>query len=393
MCKQNATATWSGFAHQGQVGLLVALRKMREVGEAEYPNYFLEYEEKEDVAIYRNPGNPEYISVHQVKAYYGQGKYKNKYKKALADFIGCGNDYLHTVVDIVDWDDADTPNPKEIIRYEYTNGKMHCGTNEIEGFIIQELMHFAVGGVSPQLLLDRLTYELDAKIRDEHTKIHKPLFDVKFSFTEIIEILNKGNLVGDENDIYRCRKHFYQVFKNYVEKNTITQEHLDLISENIIDVIYRLPDTEFDRFVKQLNLALHPSSLKVGCAISFNEDGFLDVFYHVLFNVTHSAALLRNESIQYNLPNSSEIHVLTTVTRSNNLNDIVRNIIQNANELNLLWEGHQLINMHHDVKFINHFGNLKINAIRDEIESPINFFSKRGGLISRDKAKAILNHE
>lgn len=63
MSNRNATATWSGFAHQGQVGLLVALRKMQEIDPAEYSQYYLEYENKEDVAIYKQAETLKYLSV------------------------------------------------------------------------------------------------------------------------------------------------------------------------------------------------------------------------------------------------------------------------------------------------------------------------------------------
>jgi hypothetical protein len=398
MCNRNATATWSGFAHQGQVGLLVALREMLNLDEAEYQNYYLEYEKTEDIAIYRNPPNKEYLSVHQVKAYYSGGHLKSKYDDVLNNdnFQSCGNDFLHTAVEIADWETSNTGNSNNIQRYEYSQGVFHCRTDQVNGYLLQELAHFAVGGVEPQILLDRLTFELDLKIRTEHTKGQKALFDIKFSFEDIKGILDKGNLIGDEIDIYHCRKHFYKVFKDYVSEHDIPQDHLDRVSKDIIDPIYRLPNEEFNRFVKQLNLAANPSSLKVGCGINFNESGFLNVFFDVLFGVTQRLPEINNESVQYQLPNNSDIHVLTTISEYDNPHQIVRNIIDNAIELNPFWESHQLINRHHDVKFIEFIGGLKFNSIKDETDFPMNnfsSFSNRGGLIQRDGAKQLLNDE
>jgi hypothetical protein len=67
MCNRNATASWSGFSHQGQVGILVALREMKKIPKEEYDSHFLEYETQEDVAISNQPlvGDKGYLSVHQ----------------------------------------------------------------------------------------------------------------------------------------------------------------------------------------------------------------------------------------------------------------------------------------------------------------------------------------
>ena len=68
MCNRNATASWSGYSHQGQVGLLVALRKMREAG-IDLSSHFVQFETREDVAIYQLiPGAPpSYKTIHQVR--------------------------------------------------------------------------------------------------------------------------------------------------------------------------------------------------------------------------------------------------------------------------------------------------------------------------------------
>jgi hypothetical protein len=48
---RNATASWSGFSHQGQVGLLIALRDLQKDGVDKDNNYVL-FEKHEDVAVY-----------------------------------------------------------------------------------------------------------------------------------------------------------------------------------------------------------------------------------------------------------------------------------------------------------------------------------------------------
>ena len=52
MSERNATASWSGFSHQGLVGIYVALKELQTVRACDYERYFIDYEKKEDFAIY-----------------------------------------------------------------------------------------------------------------------------------------------------------------------------------------------------------------------------------------------------------------------------------------------------------------------------------------------------
>ncbi|WP_149277645.1 ABC-three component system protein [Pareuzebyella sediminis] len=396
MSNRNATATWSGFAHQGQVGLLVALRKMQEIDQAEYSQYYLEYENKEDVAIYKHAETLKYLSVHQVKAYYSGGGVKSKYKKALADFECCGEDYLHTVMEVEDWDTSKTENPKDVKRYLYSGSKFHCGTDEIGGFLIEELKQLSDGNVATaKLLLQRLTYELDQKICAEHRNKNKANYDVKFSFAEIKASLENGKLQQDESLIYDYRKAFYEIFVERIKITNATDSHIERISEKIIEKIYNLEDAFFIRFLKFSDLCENPDRLKQ-VAFWFQKDGFRDVFFNVLLGVEKVPPLLKDEVVQYNVPNSSDTLVLTSMIREEedaNLDYMVANIIENISQLNVLWESHQLINRHHTAKFVEHHNTLKNLVIKDELEEAhITYFSKKGGLIKREQAKEILNN-
>jgi len=395
MNNRNATATWSGFAHQGQVGLLVALRTMQEIDQKEYAQYYLEYENKEDIAIYKLEGTPYYKSVHQVKAYYSEGGSKSKYKKALADFECCGDDYLHTVMEIKDWDTSTTGNPKNVKRYSYSGTKLHCSTEEIEGYLIEALKKVTDDGndAKCKVLLQRLTYELDQKICQEHRTKKKVDYDIKFSFEDIRDILEKGELSIQETNIYECRRLFYSSFKRKIKSLDITKKHLEQITQDIIEIIYQLPDVEFVQFLKLLNLNEPPKDLEA-TAILYNAEGLRSVFFDVLLNVERLTPSFLDQSVQYSVPRSSAPLVLTSINQEDDLNEIVENIIENMRQLNVLWEGHQLINRHHTGKLIEHHNTLKNLVIKDELnEDPFNYFSKKGGLIERDKAKEILNNE
>lgn len=396
MSNRNATATWSGFAYQGQVGLLVALRKMQEINQVEYSQYYLEYEKKEDVAIYKLEGTPNYKSVHQVKAYYSGGDVKSKYKTALAEFDSCGEDYLHTVMEVKDWDTSATENPKDVKRYCYTDAQFHCGTHKIEGFLIEELKKLSDGNeAKAKLFLQRLTYELDQKICQEHRTKRKVDYDVKFSFTEIMSLIENGELKRSESLIYEYRKAFYEIFAERIKNTNASDPHIQRITEEVVEKIYNLKDDLFIRFLKFLDLCENPDRLKQ-VAFLFQKDGFRSVFFNVLLDVEKVSPSFKDGVVQYNVPNSSDTLVLTAIIREEEnayLDDMVTNIIENIRQLNVLWEGHQLINRHHTGKLIENHNTLKNLVIKDEFkEEPFIYFSKKGGLIKREQAKEILNN-
>lgn len=82
MDKRNATRSWSGYVHQGRVGILVALRTLKKLvceGVKELSNYALIYENAEDFDI---QNDNKVLSRHQVKCY-KDGTTISSYKKVL----------------------------------------------------------------------------------------------------------------------------------------------------------------------------------------------------------------------------------------------------------------------------------------------------------------------
>ena len=198
MSNTNATASWSGYSYQGQVGLLVALRQIQNVPD-ELPLHFLEYEICEDAAIYKldNQQTKQYLSVHQVKAYYSAyNNTKSNYDSVLnGNFQTCGNgnDFLHTVVEITDWASSVTANTNSITRYPYQHNIFHCDTVQIETYLKNELRNI-LGNDEGRInsALHFIVYALDCKIREEHKKASKNLFDISFSLQQLNEIINNN---------------------------------------------------------------------------------------------------------------------------------------------------------------------------------------------------------
>ncbi|HEL1198458.1 TPA: hypothetical protein TVL19_001682, partial [Streptococcus equi subsp. zooepidemicus] len=103
--KNNATSSWSGYNHQGQVGIFLALKELRVLLQKskDYNDYSVEFEKEdgEDVDIVQNNT---VISRHQVKAK-TTSKNLNAYKDVLERFnitdVGEDSRYLHTIREVI----------------------------------------------------------------------------------------------------------------------------------------------------------------------------------------------------------------------------------------------------------------------------------------------------
>lgn len=82
--EHDAVSTWSGFTYQGRIAVYLAVKKIYELSvsgeKAEIKKYLVEMEKCEDIAfLYKDGGNEQYLSIHQVKnqADKSMAKYKN----------------------------------------------------------------------------------------------------------------------------------------------------------------------------------------------------------------------------------------------------------------------------------------------------------------------------
>jgi len=274
MSNRNATASWSGYSHQGQVGLLIALRQIQQVGDLDV--HFVQFETHEDVAIYelQQDGNKRYISVHQVKAYYSAGNHlKNTYTDVLnGNFESGESRFLHTAVQINNWDDADVPNANNVSLYTYNQNPItqYCGTTEIEGYIKAEL-RAVLQNTEPVIenAYHRLAFELDNRIRTEHQKASKALFDIKFTLREIDNIIRSQEQF-QKRELLESRRLFYNTFIEVVSDVAFSQERIDLVQDSIIRDINLMSDEQFLLFLQRLNLNETAENLQ-SAQVNFNK--------------------------------------------------------------------------------------------------------------------------
>jgi hypothetical protein len=397
MNNRNATASWSGYSHQGQVGLLVALRKLQENG-IDLNTHYVQFETHEDVAIYEEPigGNRIYLTVHQVKAYYSAANlYKSTYEGVLNGNFEPGNErYLHTVVEISDWDTSTTLNSNNVLRYSYAPFQNYCGTTDIETFIKQEL-HKILNATQPVIddAYYRLSFELDHRIRQEHKKAHKYLFDIKFSLQEINQLI-RSLATFTKKDIYDCRKLFYDTYIDILVNASLMQERINFIQENIIEHINSLDDTNFQLFLQRLNLNRTSEQLKQS-QIYYNQDGLKQVFFRMIIDIVHTDPNLIGNMVKYRKKAVPNTFVLTAIIEEERDQlTVVENILTNLKSQNILWENHSLVNRNIEIELTNR--NPAINMVATpEQKADDNekfMFYTQSRLVKREEATQILNN-
>jgi len=432
MSIRNATATWSGFSHQGQVGLLIALsqiKKLRSEGkEDELEIHFLEYENTEDCAIFKKQvdHDQEYLSVHQVKAYYSKGDKMSTYEEVFkgkpeyevddngkyikkdgkkvktGKFISgqwCQNDnFLHTTVDITDWDDdkaKTTDTPAVLIkRYQYPNGELFCDTNKISELLLDELKEkFDNNEGKAKRALDQLTFILDEKIRTEHkTGKSKKDYNIVFSLKEVEAFAESDEVLFKEN-VFECRKLFYNLFMRLCEEENLSEEHQEELLKNVVLPIYDEDDGVFFKFLQNLNLNLSETELQ-STQVLFNNDGLEQVFFDILFNVEKELPVTNDMKLwKY----QSESYVLTAIIKeSRKSKQVIQNILSNLKSQKILWEKSILVNKEIDGNFHDlnpEFFNVSDAEQKDEDFKQFMKTSRATSFISREKAKENLNNE
>jgi len=396
MCNRNATASWSGYSHQGQVGLLVALRTMQESG-INLNTHFVQFETHEDVAIYEDiPGGTRvYKTVHQVKAFYSEGNQnKSKYNSVLNEDFEDGNEkFLHTAVGITDWDTSSTTNNNNVLRYAYTPKQSHCGTTEIEIFIKTELNNILNENVAVvNEVYHRLTFELDHRIRSEHQKKHKHLFDIKFCLSEIDNLI-KSKEIFAKKEIFDCRRLFYDTYAEMLKVVDVEKSRVEFLEENIIKEINALGDDDYLLFLQRLNLNETPERLKQ-TQISYNGPGLKQVFFKMILQIMNVNPTLEENAVKYQVKHEPSRFTLTSIIdEEEDQLTVVKNILTNLNSQNLLWENHSLINRNIEIDLIER--NPSINNIPDlerQMDEKKKFMSfTNSKLINKENALKRLN--
>jgi hypothetical protein len=339
---RNATASWSGYSHQGKVGFLIALRKINSMAvDADLSLYRLEYETQEDVKLLEGVNT---IEVHQVKAY-GNGSTKGSYTSALLAFEVClGSNFLHSICEITNWADLlPAENPHNVQRYPYALNALFCSLNDIGNYIDSEIQTVLQNRNHPECnnqgwrnqVYNALLALLDERIREEHANGNTNTYNVGITLNETLDILNT-NPPGYQSKLFAIRRGCMESYLELIEifnglAVPLSQAVEDAIKSKI-EHAYTLSDHDFERFL--INLSPSSSygkklSEQVTTDAFFSQQNFTAIFIQTIMDVTA-------RELQYDqkvIPHFSkgEKYILTCIRDNNEvtIRQAARNILQN----------------------------------------------------------------
>ncbi|WP_126248003.1 ABC-three component system protein [Chitinophaga rhizosphaerae] len=311
MSNRNATASWSGYAHQGKIGLLVGLRKANSANFQNLGQYRIELETQEDVKLL--DGNT-IVEVHQVKAY-TSGRTIGSYTDALANFEAClGENYLHTIREVTNWSDLTaTQNPHNVLRYPYSTTQNFCSLYDIGDLIVDEIMATLSFLAHPEAtnrdwcqgsFHEYLAF-LDERIRIEHATKSKADYNVNFTLDEILNLISTPK-TKHQAKINAVRREIYNEYLNLLnllDENgmEMTQEHEAFVSD-LIRRIFLLDDINLESLLCKLFPATTHNKTLATCELSHNfflPTDFSNTFLRTVIQIQREKLILEDENFPH----------------------------------------------------------------------------------------------
>lgn len=347
--RRNATSSWSGYLHQGKVGLFVALKKINELrnNHSELDGWKLEYETAEDFDI---KNGEEVDSRHQVKANKNsttKGSYSSVLNQGNFNTNETDDDsrFLHVIREIPDWGASTQANPNNIKLYEYPNQNSYCllstENDQLKEFCIAEIQEVNDNG-GAEIIFDHLLFKLDDEIRTEHATKARQDHAPSLSFLEICSIIEENNpLINYENA--RLRKEFSESWEKYkfdLEDRGEQLSDKEELLDRFIEEAYQ-SDEVFNNFLR----VIQPQNIK----LSINDDGMRDVFFESFLKINEDFSI---QDIGYS--KDGEKYTLTAINSgSRNAPNLAKDIIENdsIDRSKMFFEDHYLINREIDAKF------------------------------------------
>lgn len=398
---RNATSSWSGYSHQGKLGIFVALQKINELLEqsTSIDNWKVIYENAEDFDIVESNNNVN--SRHQVKAY-NNAKYPNDVKDVLtiqeysmvdglpkltqkgfqirkfdqvngnplAIEVDENSRFLHVISEIKGFylseNDFNTQysgaayvsNPNNVKLFKYPNSEQYCSlsTSELKEFCKIEIMHICQrcnhtekdNSAYHSGMFDGLMELLDNEIRQKHIlgSYHYP----ELSFQKIHEyIISSNNFT--ESDIFRLRRSFsdsYLEYKIELDVSGIDFSENEANVETLIKEIYELDDNKFLNFLQNI----HIEDEKFTKNTNININGLKEVFFHCLINYKNFDKLQISFTCKKKFT-----YVLTTINSDDKL--LPRRIVLNSNITKNIFEKNYIINKYLSLSLIDSILEIK----------------------------------
>ncbi len=395
---RNATAAWSGYAHQGKIGLLVAIRKLITL-HGTNPNlstYLVNYETREDVSLFKEG---DAIEVHQVKAY-TSGSTIGSYTGALLAFEECaGGNYLHSVCEITNWGNLTVAqNPKGVVRYPYNSVRDYCSLDDIDNMIDSDLFSLLTlldhaqrnNEVWRRSAFHDFLGALDEKIRIEHSTKAEVDYNISFTLEEIYAIIINRN-VQIAGVLTTIKRKMFQAYLEFLfdldNGNIALSADKEILISNCIKNIYSLDHKEFEQFLRDINPHTTEGLRFEQCVTTdeyFSKENFQAVFIECIREVNNCDFLHPVSTPPHFF--KGKHYLLTSINSPNvHLQKSARRILLNDRVTFTSYETDFIINE-------NHSGELgAIASVLNDYDSKKFFARKNMVFIKKDDVIPLLN--
>lgn len=406
---RNATSSWSGYSHQGKIGLVLILREIDKkllVNEEDLIDWYAEFESAEDIDI---KCSNNVITRHQVKAYkngntlksyedvlniqeynFKDGKKKlvtkgfrirafDELAKPLSIEVEEESRYLHTICEVTGFGYSKenyeamkgkpifVENPNNVKLYQYPNGNFFCNISEndkckefcmdlIKIILVKRNHLFKDNNLQHEFIFYELLNALDQEIHKKHLNGGYPTL----GFLQVLEIITSVEKHEKENLIavrYLFAK-TWEEFLLHIDESELDyeDEHLKQV-EIIMQELFRLSDQEFVQFIFDINPDKNiPWDATLECVTSFLK---VDDLKYMFFE-----CLMKVRSLEFNISQRSYMkdggYCLTLISGSRSaVNTIMNKIITNRNITKVIFEKKYLVNRElDDIEFGSYINDL-----------------------------------
>lgn len=448
---RNASSSWSGYIHQGKVGFLVALRKLRWCIENKIKNfedYAIRYESAEDFDIVDKGGRV--VSRHQVKAYIngtsrenystlfnvfvreyreitdenGKKVRKEKIKKGFQIhsfddenniYVDVPSDarYLHVIVDVIDFNlpryeylnkdrrrknYTDNNSCIKLYPYDRKNNICYCPLSQddrndtIRDYCIAEIKEILKSKGNP--LNDSVSHLKQVYLRYvgsllDHSigKAHSESNFPEISFGEIIAILEEEM---PKDEVYEMKNTLTYSWEKYHRdySSDISEEDFKLM-DKIINKLLSMSKEEFYEFVRMV--LPHEKSDEDFSKI-FNITLLERIFYSLIKDARKFS--FKHYSFLDDVEKSYRFSLIDIEESPGRIATVIKNIIDNSEFLKATFNHDYLINRDIDdlpigIR-IGEFDSLSDIRYKDEWNTGVqhNIFKQNMEFIGIKKAKA-----
>lgn len=448
---RNATASWSGYSHQGKVGLMLAIKEICRLlceDECSFDEWCVEFESAEDIDI-KNKGKV--VSRHQVKAYINgttlkkyedvlnvqkyeliEGKPKlttkgfqirsfDKDAKPLEIEVDEESRYLHTICKVEGFDlgkcayenlkgkPTYVENHNNVKLYKYPDGNEYCNVenNSCKTFcisLINKIMEikdheFRNMDHQKECIYLELLNELDTEIHINHGNNGYP----NISFIRILEIV-LSTIKHQTQNIQIVRSIFVKKLEEFLSDLefcgiSYTKEAIINAQEKVQE-IYKLTDDDFFTFICDLNPDKKNLSFsKMDDVITIcKPDDIKHMFFDCLLEVLNEDFIVEDRSYM-----RDGGYLLTLITDPKiQVNKTVNNIITNKNLTKCVFEKKYILNREIDeLEWERHIGSLPEEITNNQViksnwaslKDEKKFYSPELSFMTYTKAKSTLKGE